>query len=356
MRRVIVSVTNDLVTDQRVHKVCTSLSKMDFDVLLVGRKLKNSKKVKRVYKTTRMKLIFSKGFLFYAEYNVRLFIKLLFLKKGILLANDLDTLLPNYLVSKLKKVPQVFDSHELFSELPSIQGRYSQKVWKLLEKWLIPKQKNLITVSDSIANWFKKNYNVKPLVIKNFPTYKNTPFTESKNRYILYQGALNKGRGLLSLIEAMQTISIPLKIIGDGPFKSKIKEKIIQFNVNDKVKLFGNMEPEELFPITQNATLGISLEENLGLSYRYSLPNKLFDYIQAKTPVVATYLPEIKQVVKNYQIGEIIENHSPNEIAKTINNVLKNGKSFYQYPLEKASKELIWENQETTLSNIFKNI
>ncbi len=358
VKKVIVSVTNDLVTDQRVHKVCTSLSQMDFDVLLIGRKLKNSKEVKRVYKTTRMKLVFNKGFLFYAEYNVRLFIKLLFLKKEILLANDLDTLLPNYLVSKLKKVPLVFDSHELFSELPSIKGRYSQKVWKLLEKWLVPKQKKIITVSDSIANWFVKNYNVKPLVIKNLPTFKNVPFIESNknNRYILYQGALNKGRGLLALIEAMQTIDIPLKIAGDGPLKSKIQEKIITLALEDRIELLGNIHPENLLIITQNAVLGVSLEEDLGLSYRYSLPNKLFDYIQAKIPVVATYLPEIKQVVKNYQIGEIVKNHSPNEIAKTINKVLKNKKSFYQIPLEKASKELIWENQETALSSIFKNI
>lgn len=356
MKRVIVSVTNDLVTDQRVHKMCTTLSQMNFNITLIGRKLKNSKEIFRDYKITRMNLVFNKGFLFYTEYNVRLFLKLLFLKKGILLANDLDTLLPNYLVSKLKKIPLVFDSHELFSELPSIQGRYSQKVWKILEKWLVPKQKNFITVSNSIANWFKKNYNVNPLVIKNLPTSKNNPFTESKNNYILYQGALNKGRGLLALIEAMQKINIPLKIAGDGPFKSEIQKKIIEFKVEDKVKLIGNIQPEYLFTITQKATLGISLEEDLGLSYRYSLPNKLFDYIQAKTPVVATYLPEIKQVVKNYKIGEIIKNHSPNEIAKAINKVLKNGKYFYQIPLEKAAKELIWENQEPIISRIFKNI
>lgn len=356
MKRILVSVTNDLVTDQRVHKVCTTLTQMNFDVLLIGRNLKNSKKINRTYKTTRIKLLFNTGFLFYAEYNLRLFLKLLFLKKDMLLSNDLDTLLPNHLVSKLNRIPLVFDSHELFSELPSIQGRYSQKVWRFLERWLVPKQKNIITVSGSIANWFEEKYNVKPLVIKNLPTYKKTPFFQPQNKYILYQGALNKGRGLLALIEAMQTINVPLKIAGDGPYKSKIQEKIIEFKVENRVELLGNICPEDLFNITQKAILGISLEEDMGLSYRFSLPNKLFDYIQAKTPVVTTYLPEIKKIVETYKVGEIIKDHSPKNITIAVNNVLKNGKCFYEANLEKASKELIWENQEELLRTIFRNV
>jgi len=304
-----------------------------------------------------MKLLFTSGFLFYAEYNFRLFLKLFFLKKDILLSNDLDTLLPNYLISRVFSKKLVYDSHELFSELPSIQGRYSQKVWRFLEKWLVPKQTYFYTVSDSIANWFDKKYNVKPLVIKNFPNFNKSPFLESKDKYILYQGALNNGRGLLPLIEAMQTVeNIKLKIVGDGPFKSKIQQKIIQCNVENKVVLLGNLDPEKLLSITQNATLGISLEEDLGLSYKYSLPNKLFDYIQAKTPVVATYLPEIKKVVETYGIGEIIDNHSTKNIAKTINEVLKKEKSFYNVNLEKASKELVWESQEEKLLSIFNDI
>jgi len=357
LQRIVVSVTNDLTTDQRVYKVCTTLTQMNFDVILIGRKLKNSEKINFKFKTQRMNLLFNKGFLFYAEFNIRLFLKLLFIKKDMLLSNDLDTLLPNYLISKIFRLKLVYDSHELFSELPSIKGRYSQKVWRILEKWLVPKQKYFITVSDSIAVWFEEKYSIKPLVIKNFPTYKKTLFRESKNNYILYQGALNKGRGLLALIEAMQKIeNIHLKIAGDGPYKSKIKKQIKRFKLEDKVQLLGNIHPKELLLITQKATLGVSLEEDLGLSYRYSLPNKLFDYIQAKTPVVATYLPEIKNVVETYKIGEIIEDHSPENIAKAIHKVLEKGKSFYELPLEKASEELVWENQEELLSTIFKNV
>lgn len=357
MKRIIVSVTNDLVTDQRVYKVCNTLFNAGFDILLIGRKLPNSKTLKRPYATYRFKLLFNKGALFYAEYNIRLFFKLLFVKKDILLANDLDTLLPNYLVSKLFNKKNVYDSHELFSQLPSLEGNYSKIIWTNLEKWLAPKQKYFITVSDSISKWYQDKYLVNPIVIKNLPTYKNIEFQESENKYLIYQGALNKGRGLLVLIEAMKFIeNITLKIAGDGPFKTEIVKKIEDLNLHNKVELLGNINPDELLFITQKATAGISLEEDCGLSYRYSLPNKLFDYIQAKTPVIASYLPEIKLIVDHYKIGETISVHTPINIAATIIKVVKNSKEFYKENLENAAKELIWEKQEESLINLYRNV
>ena len=114
MKNIIISVTNDLTTDQRVEKICDTLYENKYTITLIGRKLKNSTPISRKYKTQRMSLFFNKGFLFYAEYNIRLFLKLLFLKKDIVVANDLDTLLANYLISKLQSKRIIYDSHELF--------------------------------------------------------------------------------------------------------------------------------------------------------------------------------------------------------------------------------------------------
>ncbi len=102
MKKAIVSVSNDLATDRRVDKNCQALLKSGYEVLLIGRKRKDSLAIeRREYKTHRMRLLFDKGFLFYAELNCRLFFYILFHKADLLFSNDLDTLLPNYLISKI---------------------------------------------------------------------------------------------------------------------------------------------------------------------------------------------------------------------------------------------------------------
>ena len=139
-KKIIVSVTNDISTDQRVHKVCQSLESMGFEVILWGRKLSFSQVLYRSYTTKRMTLLFSSGPLFYLEYNFRLFLILLFSKSHLLLSNDLDTLLANFLVSKCKGIPLVYDSHELFPEVPELQNRsFVKSIWEKLEYFLLPK-------------------------------------------------------------------------------------------------------------------------------------------------------------------------------------------------------------------------
>ena len=140
--RIYVSVSNDLFSDMRVDKVCNTLVSMGFDVHLVGRKLPNSLPLtNRNYKTKRLKLLFKKGALFYAEFNFRLFWYLLFKKHSVLLANDLDTLLANRWVSKLKGSQLVYDSHEYFTEVPELkEGSFAKNTWLKIEKQIFPKR------------------------------------------------------------------------------------------------------------------------------------------------------------------------------------------------------------------------
>ena len=157
-RKIIVSVTNDLTYDQRVGKVCMSLHNQGYEICLVGRLLKDSAQIDRPYSVKRFKLLFNQGFLFYAFFNLRLFIFLLFSKGDIYHANDLDTLLANWLASKIKKKKLVYDTHEYFTGVPEIQDRPSvKKVWEAIEKKIFPTLKHVFTVNSSIAVLMKKS-------------------------------------------------------------------------------------------------------------------------------------------------------------------------------------------------------
>ena len=369
MNHIIVSVTNDLITDQRVHKVCTSLTNSGYNVTLIGRRFKNSKPLKRDYKTKRMRLIFNRGFLFYAEYNLRLFFKLLFLKKNILLANDLDTLLPNFLISKLMKKKLVYDSHELFTEVPELIGRpMVQKTWLAIEKLIFPKLKNVITVNDVIAKIYEKKYNVKVTVIRNIaPVLKNKDLDKDlekkiKNDYdiLIIQGSgINVDRGAEEAVEMMQYLEkVKLFIIGSGDVFPKLKKIISELNLKEKVKILGRKSYLDLMEYTKIADLGLSLDKNTNLNYEYSLPNKIFDYIQAETPLLVSNRKIVADLVNKHNIGLVSDSHDPKKLAKLVKSALNNRTQYniWLENLNSISKIYNWEKEEKTLIKFYKEI
>ena len=358
LKKIIVSITNDISTDQRVEKVCNTLLNAGYEILLIGKQNENSKPLERNYSTKRISVFFKKGILFYAEFNLKLFFILLFTKKNMLLANDLDTLLPNYLVSLLQRKKIVYDSHELFPEIPELVNRpFAKKIWTVLEKTILPKLKNTYTVCNSIAAFYNDKYATDFKTIINLPTKKEIvkttfPFNYTDEKIILYQGAINVGRGLELMIETMSFLeNCIFVIIGDGDIFESLKEKVITKNLTHKVHFLGRKNPKELHKITPLANLGISIEEDLGLNYRFALPNKIFDYIQANVPILVSDLPEMKSVVLNYKVGEIVTNRDPKKLAHQIENLLKKD---FSITLQKAKETLIWEHQEELLLSIFK--
>ena len=359
-KRIIVSVTTDLVSDNRVHKVCTALHESGFDILLTGRKIPGKLKLApREYKTNRFKLPFNKGFLFYASYNLRLFIFLLVNKFDLLLANDLDTLPANFLISKLKGKPLIYDSHEYFTEVPELINRkFVKGIWELLEKMMLPHIKYAYTVSNSIAEVYTAKYGTGFKVVRNISANKSEPLHKQTNeKIILYQGALNKGRGLQKAIMAMSFVKgAKLVIAGDGPIKNELSLLIDKLELGKKVQMTGRMSIEELTGLTPTASAGISLEEGSALNYRYALPNKLFDYIQAQVPVIVSNMPEMAALVNKYRIGLVISSHEPAELGKAFNTLLFDIKQreIWKKNLKNAAKELNWENEKKVLQDIFK--
>ena len=368
MKKVIISVTNDLSTDQRVHRTCTTLVKLGFEVLLVGRKLKKSIPLKkREYSTKRMFLLFEKGFLFYAEYNFRLFLLLLFRKCNLLVANDLDTLLPNYLVSKIKKTNLVYDSHEYFIGVPELENRkFAKNFWKKIEAYIFPKLKDIITVNDSIAQLYKNEYGKDLIVVRNIPALqKNTEFKTKKeldideNKFIIIlQGAgINIDRGAEEAVLAMQFVeNAILYIIGDGDVISILKELVIDKNLKQKVNFIPKQPMDKLFQYTVNANLGLTLDKETNINYRYSLPNKLFDYIHSGVPILASPLVEVERIINKYKVGYLIENHKPEHIAGKLNNIIVNKENLkvLKENCIIAAQSLNWETEEIRLIDVFK--
>ena len=350
--KVIVSVTNDLETDQRVHKVCQTLEKQGYQVLLLGRRLSYSKVINRSYATKRFRLWFNRGPLFYLSYNLRLFFYLLFNSSDILISNDLDTLPANFFASKIRNTALVYDSHELFTEVPELINRpITQKIWKTMEAWMLPSIKTAYTVSRQIKAYYFDNYGIEMELIRNFPLYIPTDKPTSKENIILYQGALNIGRGLEELIQAMQYVeNALLHIAGSGDIELKLKQLCRELDIEHKVVFLGRIPLEELREHTLKAKLGLSIEKSLGLNYQFALPNKVFDYIHAGVPVLYSDLIEVKKVLADFEVGEELKSIQPKELAGQIQEMLHSPK--YQKWLnncEAAATVLSWQNEEKKL-------
>lgn len=367
-KRIIVSVTNDLYTDQRVHKVCSFLHENGYEVLLVGRKLKTSQEITdRPYQIKRFKLLFTKGAMFYANYNIRLFWFLLFKRFDVLLSNDLDSLLANYCAHKLKRNTRiVYDSHELFTEVPELTARPKvRRVWLAIEEWIFPKLETVITVNQSIADIYSKKYNKKIHIVRNVSKLwkpneilsKEELEIPAEKRIIILQGSgINVDRGAEEAVMAMQKIDNALfLIVGSGDVLPTLQEMMKTYKLENKVRFVGRVPYDLMMNYTYHADIGLSLDKDTNPNYRYSLPNKLFDYIHTSTPVVSSNLIELKRVIEKYDVGRIIPEHSADGVAETINGIFNQAGLLEELKMncEKATMVENWEEESSVLREIY---
>lgn len=387
--KIVLTVTNDITYDQRMQRICSSLANAGFNVLLVGRKLKNSNDLPNFsFTTQRLNCFFNDGFAFYAEYNIRLFFFLLFYKANCLCAIDLDTIVPVYFISVLKNTKRLYDAHELFTEQKEIVTRPKiHKIWMAIEKFCVPKFKHGYTVNLFIKDELKRRHGVEYGIIRNMPVLVegeretvDRDFLENRReelegesqqsevrnqkseirnqQFIIYQGAVNEGRSFETLIPAMKQVDCKLLICGKGNFFEQTQQLVQENNLSSKVEMRGYVSPKELKQLTPTAHCGLTLFEKTGLNQYYSLSNRFFDYIMAGIPQVCVGYPEYKAINDEHNVALLINETDEHTIAKAINTLLNDDIVYNTLKQNciKARTVLNWEQEEKKLVTIWNGI
>lgn len=341
-------------------RICSALAEAGYHVLLIGRRKKSSiPLLKQPYYQKRLYTIFEKGKLFYIEYNIRLLFYLLTRKADAFCAIDLDTILPVWLASSLKRKFRVYDAHELFCEMKEVVTRPAiYRIWKRIEKTCVPCFPNGYTVNQPIADEFRRMYGVEYKIVRNTPFLRPFDGHVAKEKFIIYQGSVNEGRSFETLIPAMRWVNIPLVICGDGNFMKQVASLISKYHLEEKVRLKGLIEPQQLSQLTKKALIGITLFENNGKSNYLSLANRFFDYIHAGTPQLCVDYPAYQQINNILPIAVVIKDLSMENIARQLNELLHNDQLYNRLRNNCLSlrREINWENEKKVLIAFYKKL
>ena len=361
-KRIAVLVSNDLNHDQRVLKTCATLEAEGWEPVLIGREMPESKPLQVPFEARRMRLPFKRGAGFYAALQLGLFRALLRTDVDAIWANDLDTLLPAFLMARIKGLPLVYDSHEYFTEAAGLTGRPFQRgVWLMVERAIFPRLKAVITVNEGIADAYFNRYpralGGRPLVVRNMPRMREKAAPSSVNwrerlgipaeaPFLIVQGAyLDQDRGVVQAVKALQEHTAAyLVVVGAGEEWEWAQSQVESFN--GRLVVLPKMAFDELCSLTASADVGLSLDQGVHGNYLMSLPNKLFDYIHAGIPVVASPMPEVVRVVEAWNIGRVVRDSSPAGIIEAVDAVIARPSSEWRAVCAEAAAALHWGTEE----------
>lgn len=359
-KKIICTVTNDLNYDQRMIRICTSLTEAGYDVTLVGFKRKKSQPIiERPFKQKRIPIIAEEGKIMYLHYWINLFFVLLFSKVDILCAIDLDTILPVYYVSLLRGKKRVYDAHEIFTELKEVIDRPAvHKMWLWIGNHTVPRFPVGYTIGECYAEDFKKKYGVNYKVVRNATILRPINIPVKTERFILYQGAVNVGRCFEQLIPGMKQVNAKLIICGKGNFSEQAAALTHEHGVEDKVIFKGYIPPNELRDYTIRAWVGITLFEDTSLSNRLSLANRFFDYMHNGVPQLCMKYPEYERINGRFEIAELIDEITPDAIAAALNKLLTDDAYYYklQQNCLKAREIFCWQEEAKTLVSVYDQL
>lgn len=352
-----VLVSNDLSFDQRVQKTCRVLESAGHTVHLLGRELPNSVAYEGPGTCTRFKLRFKSGVLFYASLQIALYKWLSRNEYDLIWSNDLDTLLPAVLVGGKKGLPVVYDSHEYFTEAAGLTNApLKRRVWLAVEKMTIPYLGRMITVNSSIASKFSEKYGVQVDVVRNMPEL-SEEFPQMGDRsafeeygvptdkpIMLMQGAfMDRDRGAAEAVSAVKHMEgVTLVLVGAGIEWDEANERVEEPGLKGKLYCIPRLPYLKLKKLTASADVGLSLDKALHENYTLSLPNKLFDFIHAGLPIIASPMVEVKRIVEECGVGVVTAEVSDEAIAEAVYKALETPRETWFKSCMEARKKLHW--------------
>ncbi|NML65344.1 glycosyltransferase family 4 protein [Hymenobacter sp. RP-2-7] len=379
--RLVLAATTDLSYDQRMQRICGSLAAAGYQVQLVGwQRPASVPLVPGPYAQHRLRGFFQRGKLFYLEYNLRLLLYLLGERASLWACADLDAALPTWLRARLGGQPFVYDAHELFTDTPEVVGRPAvRRVWRWVEDFIVPRARLRYTVGPALARLFEARHpGCSFAVVRNVPVGEEAaqvvpvgpaalgPGASPRAIWpatLLYQGALNVGRGLEALLAAMPQVPARLVVCGEGDLSAQLRQQAAGLGLlaSGQVEFKGYVLPAELRRLTAQATVGIMLLENAGLSYYYSLANKFFDYVQAGIPQLCIDFPEYRALCQQYPVAELVPDLAPATLAAALGRLLPGGQPGAHYQqlaaaCRQARREWAWQREEQVLLELYRQV
>jgi glycosyltransferase involved in cell wall biosynthesis len=359
-KRIVLTVTSDPAYDQRMIRICSSLQTAGYDVLLIGRHRPNSGPLpERSFRQKRIRQRIDQGKLFYALFNIKLFFTLLFVKADCLCAIDLDTILPVYYASRIRRLPRVYDAHELFTEMEEVVTRpATHRMWRAIERHTVPHFPLGYTVNESYVREYRRMYGVKYAIVRNATVLRPLEVPAKPGKIILYQGAVNHGRCFPELIRAMQQVDTQLVICGEGNFYHEAQQLVRELGLEQKVIFKGYVKPEDLRAYTLSAYVGITLFVATSRSNELSLANRFFDYIHAGVPQLAMDYPEYEAINREFEVASLLSEVTPETVAAALNRLLLDD-TYYQHLQSeclKAREVYCWQREEICLLSVYDKV
>ncbi len=362
---------SNMKNESRIFKEAKSIEKLNFfdEIILLGiheEGLPNEWNLSDKIKVKLVKTYGVKNRLFqYMSLYFTLFRLMLIKKPKLVNLHNVELLPFSYIAKRIFKSYVVYDTHELETERAHLAGK-RQSIYKKIEKRFIGYCDTVIVVGEAIAEFYIAQYPQieKPIVVLNAPLYKDsikkdifreTLGIEKEKTIFLYQGVLGSGRSIEVLVEAFKKIDTNCVIVfmGYGPFENMLKKSSVK---HSNIYFHKAVKPDILFQYTASADFGISMIEDICLSYHLCMPNKLFEYIMAEVPVIVSSLPEMRRIVLDNHVGVIVEHNSVDSLKEAIKEAIKLNKDQTKLNLQKLKKVYNWERQEKILLEAYKGL